>query len=149
MLKSHNGTAQMISQTTEHALRALLYLARNSKAPVPATEIASAIGAPANYLGKTLQTLARRGYVTGVRGPTGGFRLAVDASEISIAAIGSVFSDTQRSRMCLLGGKACSSEQPCSAHDRWSQLQIAIAKQMDETTVADLAGQTAACSAAL
>ena len=54
----------MLSQTSEHAIRALLYLAQQPAGePVPADRIARALGAPGNYLGKTLQLLARRGEI--------------------------------------------------------------------------------------
>jgi len=131
----------MISQTAEHALRALIYLARLDGTPVAAGEIASAIGAPANYLGKTLQTLARHGYVVGARGPSGGFRLAMDPAAITIADLGRVFSEAPRSRICLLGGMTCSDEHACIAHHRWSAVQRAVARTLEETSVADLAGR--------
>jgi DNA-binding IscR family transcriptional regulator len=51
----------VLSQTADHALRAMLVLARRHGAgPVRTEEIAEATGAPRNYLSKTLRALARR-----------------------------------------------------------------------------------------
>ena len=78
----------MLNQTTEHAIRALLYLAqRPAGEAVPAERIARALGAPANYLGKTLSALARHGLVSSTRGPAGGFRLRPAADEIALARV--------------------------------------------------------------
>jgi Rrf2 family transcriptional regulator, iron-sulfur cluster assembly transcription factor len=128
----------MISQTAEHALRALLYLTRQDGRSVSANDIAYAIDAPANYLGKILQTLSRHGLVTGTRGPAGGFRLAADPSRISIADIVNVFKEPVRSKVCLLGGGPCSDENACTAHQRWSALQHDVAQQLENTSIADL-----------
>ena len=65
----------MLSQTSEHAIRAVLFLAQQHGEPVSADRVAGALGAPANYLGKTLNMLARRGLLASSRGPAGGFRL--------------------------------------------------------------------------
>ena len=128
----------MISQTSEHALRALLYLARQDDRSVSAAHIADAIGAPSNYLGKTLQVLARRGFVVGTRGPQGGFRLARPANGITIADIAAVFDEEPASRMCLLGGVPCPHENPCSAHARWIELRARAARALKDTTLTEL-----------
>ncbi|HEX8906653.1 MAG TPA: Rrf2 family transcriptional regulator, partial [Longimicrobiaceae bacterium] len=70
----------MLSKTAEYALRALLVLARRGArggAAVRAEEIADAVGAPRNYMSKTLHALAKQGFVASARGPLGGFTLAV------------------------------------------------------------------------
>ena len=84
----------MVSRTSQHALRAVLYLARRwSEGPVPVDTIAAALGAPRNYLSKTLHQLAKQGLVHGTRGPHGGFVLAVPASELSVAQVVASFED--------------------------------------------------------
>ena len=68
----------MVSRTSQHALRAVLYLARRwSEGPVPVDTIAAALGAPRNYLSKTLNALTKAGVLRSARGPMGGFTLAV------------------------------------------------------------------------
>ena len=50
----------MLSATADHAVRAVLALAsRGGRRPLRADEIAAATGAPHNYLGKTLNALAK------------------------------------------------------------------------------------------
>ncbi|HEU0302448.1 MAG TPA: Rrf2 family transcriptional regulator [Longimicrobium sp.] len=132
----------MLSQTAEHAIRAVLFLAQQPRGePVPADRIARALGAPANYLGKTLQLLARRGLLASTRGPAGGFRLLRDGDEIALADVVNAVDDTPRAAgVCLLGNRPCQSVAPCAAHSRWSEVQHALWAPLRHTTIADLIG---------
>jgi len=84
----------MLSRTAEYAVRAAILLARHYGVRLVSTdEIASVVGAPRNYLSKTLNTLTRRGILTSVRGPGGGYALAMDPSQLSVADVTDVFDD--------------------------------------------------------
>lgn len=131
----------MLSQTSEHAIRAVLFLAQAGGEAVSAERIAQALGAPANYLGKTLNTLARRGLLASARGPAGGFRLVREAGELSIAEVVEAVTDGPRPRaMCLLGNRPCRAATPCAAHARWSRVQHDLWAPLHRTTIADLLG---------
>jgi Rrf2 family iron-sulfur cluster assembly transcriptional regulator len=132
----------MLSQTSEHAIRAVLFLAQQPRGEsVSADRVAAALGAPANYLGKTLQTLARRGLLASARGPAGGFRLLRAATEIALADIVAAVTEGPRPQaMCLLGNRPCRSAAPCAAHARWSGVQEDLWAPLHRTTIADLLG---------
>ncbi len=127
----------MISQTAEHALRAVLYLARQA-GPTPAVEIAAALGAPSNYLSKTLHRLAKAGVVIGTRGPTGGFRLTVAPDELPLSRVIDAFDEPRGSGTCLLGGRRCNPLEPCAAHRHWTAIKEEARGALKRTTVADL-----------
>jgi Rrf2 family protein len=130
----------MLSQTAEYAVRATLYLAGAGRfgTTVPAETISTALGAPANYLSKTLHQLARAGIVRGMRGPTGGFRLAVAPAELTVARIIELFDGPVTKATCLLGDRPCDPAHPCGAHDRWTAMTAASRAPLAETTLADL-----------
>lgn len=129
----------MLSQTSEHAIRALLYLAqRPTGEPVPAERIARALGAPANYLAKTLNALARHGLVVSTRGPAGGFTLRGAPAEITLADVVEAFGEHRPRAACMLGGRPCSARTPCAAHVRWTELQGALRAPLRTTSIADL-----------
>lgn len=128
----------MIGKTADYALRALLTLGRMDGRPLTAAAIAERIGAPANYMSKTLNVLARAGYVRGTRGPTGGFSLAVDAESISIAQVADLFAEISAAPRCLLGTDACNSASPCAAHQRWRDVVRAVRSPLTTTTLAHL-----------
>lgn len=129
----------MLNQTSEHAIRAVLFLAQQRGEPVPADTVARALGAPANYLGKTLNTLARRGLLASTRGASGGFRLVGRPEEIALADVVGAVSDRPRpAARCLLGDRPCHAAAPCAAHARWSAVQDDLWAPLRRTTIADL-----------
>lgn len=129
----------MLSQTSEHAIRALLYLAqRPAGEVVPAERIARALGAPANYLAKTLNALARQGLVSSTRGPAGGFALRGAAEDITLAAVVEAFGEQRGPATCMLGDRPCSERTPCAAHVRWTAVQCAMRAPLHTTSIADL-----------
>jgi len=132
----------MLSATADHALRAVLILAREyGTRRVTAEEIADSVGAPRNYMGKTLNALAKQGVVVSSRGPAGGFALAVPPDQISLADIIDAFQPPVQHPRCLLGDRACDPSKPCDAHVRWSRITAARRTPFTTTTVADLAGR--------
>jgi Rrf2 family protein len=134
-----------LSQTAEYAVRAALYLARaEGSVRVPAEVIARALGAPANYMAKTLNQLAKAGVVEGARGPTGGFRLAVPASELTVARVIGPFGAPRMRPVCLLGDRLCDPVSPCAAHERWTAVREAMDAPLEETTIAELLAGTQA-----
>jgi Rrf2 family protein len=130
----------MLSRTEEHAVRAIVVLATQyGKRAVSAEEIASIIGAPRNYLSKTLNALARHGIPTGVRGPGGGFSLAVAPDVLTVADVVQVFADSKAAgARCLLRAAACDPTRPCSAHPRWAAITIVAREPMLRTTISEL-----------
>jgi Rrf2 family protein len=130
----------MLSQTAEHALRAVAYLAtRTTDGPVPAQRVARDLGAPSNYLSKTLHALAREGILESRPGRNGGFLLALPAEELCLARVLDLFEEpVDPESVCLLGGRPCQDERPCLAHRKWRQILAARRAPLDGTTVAEL-----------
>ena len=127
-----------LNGTSQSALRAVLYIAgRRGPDPVRVDEIAAALGAPRNYLSKTLHGLAHAGVLRSTRGPRGGFRLADPPDQLVLARIIAPF-EPVAARRCLIGRPNCGREHPCLAHHRWERVAGAITAFFDQTTVADL-----------
>ena len=127
-----------MSRTAEHAVRAILHLAVNGPEPVKAADLAEDLGAPANYMSKTLHALAGAGVVTSRRGPTGGFRLAIDPTELTLARIIEVVDDPAPKDACLVSSEKCSERNPCHLHARWKTVSNRVWEPLRKTTVADL-----------
>ena len=134
----------MLSQTSEHALRAVLFLARTrDEGLVSAERVATAIGAPPNYLAKTLNALAKAGVVESMRGATGGFRLAYEPGELTLAQVVEPFDDPQSRGVCLLGDRPCTSHQPCASHGKWMEVSAQVWEPLRTTTIQQLLGSQA------
>lgn len=123
-------------QTSEYALRAVLYIAAHERA-VQVGEIASAVGIPRNYLSKTLHRLARAGVLASTRGPSGGFRLAVAPEQLTLDGIIAPFADGREDR-CLLGRGTCGEVVDCPVHARWHPVASQLRQFFATTTVAAL-----------
>jgi Rrf2 family protein len=132
----------MLSRTVEYAVRAVIVLARHhGERLVSADEIASILGAPRNYLSKTLNTLTHRGILTSTRGPGGGYGLAIAPGELSVADIAGVFADARPDvARCLLSDSACDAKHPCSAHERWTYITLNAREPLLHTAIAELCG---------
>jgi len=138
----------MLSRTSRLALRAAAFLAgvAPDDRPTPVAVIADALGEPRNYLSKILHQLAKRGVLSSVRGPSGGFSVSADPTEIKLIEVVDPAESVFAERECLLGQAVCSDASPCSAHDHWSELNDALKTFLEETTLADLASHGGARS---
>ncbi len=76
-----------INARVDYAIRAVLELAAAAPDSMTADAIATAQGIPSRFLQAILTDLQRARLVTSQRGRDGGYRLALPASEISIARI--------------------------------------------------------------
>jgi len=129
----------VLSSTSDHALRAILLLARHRGGrALRAEQIARDTGAPRNYMAKTLNALVKAGLLTSSRGPAGGFVLACDPDTITIARVIACFDEARPQHRCLLGSAPCDPRHPCAAHARWAAIAEARRAPLTHTTVADL-----------
>lgn len=128
----------MISQSSEYALRAVLYLAaRPEESPASANEIADSVRVPVGYLQRIMRTMAKNGILLAQRGTNGGFSLAKVPAAISILDILKA-SDTeiQRITRCPLGIKGHTNL--CSLHSLLDGEMARTERIFASTTLADL-----------
>jgi len=92
----------MISQTTEYALRAVVYLAQHADESWTTKQIAAATRVPAGYLSKVLQGLSRAGLISSQRGRHGGFQLAGDPEQLTVLEVINAVEPIRRITRCPL-----------------------------------------------
>jgi Rrf2 family protein len=125
-----------------HAVRAMTALARLPEGEFAgAARVAREIGAPQNYLGKLLQTLAHEGLLESQKGLGGGFRLARDARRISMFDVVDPIERISRWSGCIIGRPVCSDDQACAIHERWKKVRTAYLELLKRTSIADLAAK--------
>lgn len=129
----------MMSKTAVHAVKAVIALAELPEKGFHGTAgLAERIGAPQNYLGKLLQTLAQAGVVQSQKGLGGGFQLAKRPEQIRLFDIVDPIDHLSRWTGCLMGGGLCSTDAPCAMHDRWVTVRTAYLGMLETSTVADV-----------
>jgi len=92
----------MISQTTEYALRAVVYLAQHPDLSWTTKQIAAATRVPAGYLSKVLQGLSRAGLISSQRGRHGGFQIDGDPKQMSVLEVVNAVEPIRRISRCPL-----------------------------------------------
>jgi Rrf2 family iron-sulfur cluster assembly transcriptional regulator len=132
----------MPNATTQHALRALVRLARAREGAITlGRDLAEQAGIPANYLAKILLTLGKAGLVEATRGQGGGYRLARGAAEIRLIEVLDLFEGAARQTACFLGeNRACNDRDGCSAHAAWKHVQMEYLEFLRTQTIADIGG---------
>ena len=103
-----------------------------------------------SYLEQLFARLRRRGLVTSLRGPGGGYRLTREAPEITIAEIVLAVDEPLRATRCGPKGKGCMLKgERCITHDLWDEMGRHLYAYLASVTLADLVdGRFAAQEAA-
>lgn len=129
----------MISRASEYAIRSLTYLALQEKGTFHlARDMAERLGIPAPFLAKILQPLVARGLVESQRGRSGGFRLALEPSEITLFQIVDAQEHLGKVRQCMLGQAECTDERACPLHHYWKRTSDEYLAILASTTLRDL-----------
>jgi Rrf2 family protein len=127
----------VFSQTTEYALRAVVWLADHPGEAQTSRQIADGMSVPQMYLSKVMQLLVRSGAVHGQRGKSGGFVLAKPVDRLSILEIVNAVDPIRRIRTCPLGLER-HKHLLCPLHRKIDQTIAAIEEDFKNTFVSDL-----------
>jgi Rrf2 family protein len=129
-----------ISAKADYAVRAMVELAATvDEKPVKAERIATAQDIPLNFLENILGELRHAGLVRSHRGAEGGFRLAKDATEISVA---DVIRAVEGPLASVRGAPPEESEYKGAAEALprvWIAVRANLRKVVEHVTVADVA----------
>jgi Rrf2 family protein len=128
---------QLISRTSEYALRAVIWLVQEPALSQTTWQIATGTRTPPDYVSKVLQLLAKTGLVRSQRGLGGGFRLAGDPKQITVLDVINAVDPLERILTCPLGLKAHGTNLcplHCGLNDVLLQMEATFAK----TKLADL-----------
>lgn len=134
----------MFSPTAQHAIRAMLYLARRTDSlPVQSREIAASEDIPAAYLSKILRQLIRSGLLRSTMGPGGGYALARAANTIHVHEVLNAVDELPHLQSnCILGRGKCSDRDRCALHDRWKTVVHAMTEGIGTLSLEEVAHRT-------
>jgi Rrf2 family protein len=126
----------MFSQTSEYALRAVVYLASQEGEPRTVQQIAEVTRVPAGYLSKVMQSLSRAGVVQSQRGLHGGFTLAVAPRDLTVFAVIQAVDPIRRITRCPLGLPG--HVNLCPLHRRLDRAMALVEEALTESSIAEL-----------
>ena len=121
-----------------YAVPAMLDLAiHQARRPVTLQDIATNQEISLSYLEQLFARLRRANLVKGTRGPGGGYRLAKEMDQISVAAIITAVDEKVDVTRC--GGKTdCQDGERCLTHELWSSLSGKIYEFLDDISLGNL-----------
>jgi Rrf2 family protein len=131
----------MLSQTAEYALRAMVALATSGGQPRTAQELAAESQVPLDYLSKILNSLAKAGVVTGQRGRGGGFQPARSGSQMTVLQVVTAVDPLKRIKTCPLGLKS-HGENLCPLHRKLDDAVRSVEEAFASTTIESLVGKS-------
>jgi Rrf2 family protein len=117
---------------------------------LPASRLAEYHGVPGPYLAKHLQALSRGGILESVPGPSGGYRLARPAREVTVLDVVEAIDGVEPAFRCTeirrRGPTALPAREyrvPCSIHVVMDRADAAWRDELRAVTLADLVGMIA------
>jgi Rrf2 family protein len=129
----------MFSKTCEYAIRAMIFVAQQSKdgEKVGIKKIAKGIDSPEHFIAKILQELSRKNMLQSMKGPNGGFYLDEDALACSLADIVRVVDGDKLFTGCGLGLKHCSETHPCPIHHEFGAVRTRIQNMLEKAKLGE------------
>jgi Rrf2 family protein len=132
--------SSLFSRQCEYALQAVLYLALQPAGEMTSIKkLAKLLGIPYHFLGKIMQDLTRKGLLTSLKGPTGGFALGMPAGDITLFHVVDAIDGAGFTRSCVLGFSICSGKNPCAVHEKWGELRDGIYSMLVNRNIAQMA----------
>lgn len=131
----------MMGFTTKgrYATRVLVYLAaRREEGPAKKQAIAEAEGISPDYVEQILIRLKAAGIVHSHRGKAGGFSLAGDPHQLTVARVLEVMEGRLTVAPCA-SGQTCSRSDSCSTRALWSRADKALKQVLTGTSIGELA----------
>ena len=120
-----------------YAVTAMMDLALHAKLDrISLVDIAARQNISLAYLEQLFGSLRKAGLVQSVRGAKGGYMLARDDKEISLADI-LIAADEQINLACG-GGRSCSDQDPCLTHNLWTNLSQEFFEFLNDKMLSDL-----------
>ena len=138
----------MFSTKAEYGVRVMAHLAKhNGERPISLATIADSEGLPLAYLEHLVQRLRKAGLVDSRRGAHGGYTLAREAGDISmaevvralegeIAPIECISADSDGALICVREGEL--GHDPCPTKLLWTRVQGSIVRTLNDMTLDDL-----------
>lgn len=131
---------KLLSDASEYALRAVVWMAQRPDQPQKVRELAEGTHAAPGYLVKVLQALTKAGILSAQRGSRGGFILERDPAGLTVLEIINAIDPIERILTCPLGLKS-HGKHLCPMHKKIDDALAKIEAGFGSTTIKDLLKQ--------
>lgn len=138
-INRERGNILRISTKGRYGTRAMVYLGENfGQEPVSLGELAEKEGVSLKYMEQIVPLLKNSGLIRSVRGPGGGYMLTKKPHKISLCDILLALEGRGSLVDCLSDETVCDRTEECVTYEIWQDIQAAVNKVLDSTTLADM-----------
>ena len=127
-----------LARNTDYAVRALIYMAQRAPALVSTADLDRDLRLPRPFMRKSLQVLARGGYLESVKGKNGGFRLKRDPVNVGLMEVMTLFQGPIGLGDCLFQKKICSCRSNCPLRKEVQTMETLLIGHLRTVTLASL-----------
>jgi len=128
-----------ISTKGRYGTRALVDIGQNyGKGPVSLRRLAERQGISMKYMEQIVALLRGSGLIRSSRGARGGYILAKKPKDILLRHILEALEGCSSVVDCLDDNGLCARAKECVTYEIWNEIQTAISKILDSTTLADI-----------
>lgn len=130
----------LISTRGRYALRVLIDLAEhNDRDYIPMKEIAARQEISLKYLERIIPVLSKNGFIEGIQGKGGGYRLVKEPTECKIGDVLRLTEGGLAPVSCLKAdAKPCAKQAECRTFPLWHDLYRLVGDYLDSKTLADI-----------
>lgn len=129
-----------LSRIADYGIVLMTELARNDRS-MATPELAARTRIAQPMAGKILKALTREGLLVSQRGAKGGYRLARQASLVTVAEIIEALDGPIALTACIEHGSGeCGIESICPARSNWHRINAAMRDALDGISLAEMAG---------
>lgn len=128
-----------ITRQADYAVRAVLYLARNTDQRIATNMIAEEQRIPPSFLAKIVSQLSIAGLLQTSRGARGGVVLAREPKEISLLEVIEAIDGPIQLNECVGENSTCSFDGECPLHPVWNEIHEQLVNRLKTTNFADMA----------
>ncbi len=130
-----------LSTKARYAVMAMADLAKLQsfqKNAVPLTVLAARQNLPLSFLEQIFLKLRNKGLVNSLRGASGGYVLAKEASLIPVADVIMAVDKPFKATQCVDNRQGCQVHGRCLTHDLWEELSAVMHSFLESVSLADI-----------
>ncbi len=127
-----------VGKLTDYATVILSVIAKDKNRVFAAMEIAAVTGIALPTVSKILKALVNAKVLMSTRGSKGGYMLASDPSQLTVAAIISALEGPIALTECSISKQACEQASGCGIRANWHIINQTIHNALESVTLADL-----------
>jgi len=128
----------ILSKLADYGVIVATHLATHPERQANAAVIAAETRLPAATVAKVLKALAHAGLVLATRGATGGYRLARQATAISVAEVVAAIDGDIGLTQCSVHAEDCDRTNYCPTRPHWAAINRAVSTALEAISLDDM-----------